>query len=170
MYALPKDYDKPIKCGKGKIQGYLYFYDPQHPLAIGIGCVYLHRHEASLKIGRWVTSSETVHHRDENKLNNKHDNLKITTEHNHSLHHAIKRGGIPKQLKTCPMCSEYFLGTHQRVHCSHKCYALAKRRTEWPSKLELKQEIETMTWVALGRKYNVSDNAVRKWARKYGLL
>jgi len=27
-----------------------------------------------------------------------------------------------------------------------------------------------MSWVAIASKYGVSDNAVRKWARSYGLL
>jgi len=31
-------------------------------------------------------------------------------------------------------------------------------------------DIDNMSWVAIGRKYSVSDNAVKKWARKYGLL
>jgi len=32
------------------------------------------------------------------------------------------------------------------------------------------ETIDTMSWCAIGRKYKVSDNAVRKWARKYGLI
>jgi transposase-like protein len=39
-----------------------------------------------------------------------------------------------------------------------------------PSKEELSNMIENMTWVAIGKKYGVSDNAVRKWAKKYKLL
>jgi hypothetical protein len=27
-----------------------------------------------------------------------------------------------------------------------------------------------MTWTAVGRKYGVSDRAVRKWAKQYGIL
>ena len=48
--------------------------------------------------------------------------------------------------------------------------AKSKRKAERPSKQELKKEIENNSWLALGRKYGVSDNAVRKWARAYGLL
>lgn len=39
-----------------------------------------------------------------------------------------------------------------------------------PPKEILKEEIGANTWVSLGRKYGVSDNAVRKWAKGYGLL
>jgi uncharacterized protein YjcR len=31
-------------------------------------------------------------------------------------------------------------------------------------------DIEEMSWVDIGKKYGVSCNAVRKWARKYGLI
>ncbi len=34
----------------------------------------------------------------------------------------------------------------------------------------LKEDIENLSWVAIGKKYGVSDNAVRKWAKKYGIL
>jgi len=39
-----------------------------------------------------------------------------------------------------------------------------------PSRERLKSEISIMNWCSLGRKYGVSDNAVRKWARQYGLI
>jgi len=29
--------------------------------------------------------------------------------------------------------------------------------------------IDTMSWTAIGKKYGVSDNAVKKWARKYDI-
>jgi hypothetical protein len=39
-----------------------------------------------------------------------------------------------------------------------------------PSKEELLLDMETMSFCAMGRKYGVSDNAVRKRCKKYGLL
>lgn len=170
MYALPQDYTKPIQLCKGLIKGYLYFFDPHHPLSIGGGCVYLHRHEASIREGRWLTNNEYVHHKDENKLNNNHDNLEITSNPNHALYHAVKRGGLPKRIKTCPICGVPFLGLHKRLYCSNRCRGLAIRRVKRPSIHVLKQDIETMSWIAIGRKYGVSDNAVRKWAKQYGLV
>lgn len=44
------------------------------------------------------------------------------------------------------------------------------RKVQWPERDELAHMIDTMSWIAIGRKYGVSDNAVRKWARKYGLI
>lgn len=46
---------------------------------------------------------------------------------------------------------------------------LDQRKTMRPSREELQEKIEAMSWIALGRYYGVSDNAVRKWARSYGL-
>jgi hypothetical protein len=41
------------------------------------------------------------------------------------------------------------------------------RRVERPSYEELLREIEETSYLAVGRKYGVSDNAVRKWVRFY---
>ena len=39
-----------------------------------------------------------------------------------------------------------------------------------PSKEELSQMISEMSYVAIGKKYDISDNAVRKWAKKYEII
>lgn len=48
---------------------------------------------------------------------------------------------------------------------------LLKRKVEWPSVAELQEHINNkVPWTVLGRKYGVSDNSVRKWARKYKII
>jgi transposase-like protein len=42
-----------------------------------------------------------------------------------------------------------------------------RRKVERPSYEQLLGELREMSWVAIGRKYGVSDNAVRKWLRRY---
>ena len=32
------------------------------------------------------------------------------------------------------------------------------------------EDIKIFSWCAIGRKYGVSDNAVRKWARSYDII
>jgi len=49
------------------------------------------------------------------------------------------------------------------------CSQKARRRVERPSLEVLAEEIKNSTWVSLGKKYGVSDNAVRKWAKGYGI-
>ena len=40
---------------------------------------------------------------------------------------------------------------------------------DWPSKNELKSLLRNTSFVQIGKKYGVTDNAVRKWCKKYGL-
>lgn len=68
---------------------------------------------------------------------------------------------------TCVNCGK--LG-YNKKYCSHKCSSENSRRLIWPSKEQLEEELKILTWVDLGKKYNVSDNAVRRWARAYELL
>ena len=53
--------------------------------------------------------------------------------------------------------------------CSAKQKGLLSRKIERPSKEELKQLIRTQSFSALGRKYDVTDNAIRKWCESYNL-
>jgi hypothetical protein len=41
------------------------------------------------------------------------------------------------------------------------------RKVERPPHEQLLEEIEATSYLAVGRKYGVSDNAVRKWVRWY---
>ena len=43
----------------------------------------------------------------------------------------------------------------------------ALRRVERPPYEQLVREIAETSYVAVGRKYGVSDNAIRKWVRQY---
>ncbi len=67
----------------------------------------------------------------------------------------------------CPICEADVFGT---TFCSNACRGKMQQRVERPDKEILAQLISSMSWTALGKKYGVSDNAVRKWARAYGLL
>jgi uncharacterized protein YjcR len=39
-----------------------------------------------------------------------------------------------------------------------------------PNKEELQKLIDNYSWVYIGKLYNVSDNAIRKWARNYKII
>ncbi len=43
----------------------------------------------------------------------------------------------------------------------------ARRQVERPPYEQLRAEVEALGWSGVGRKYGVSDNAVRKWMRAY---
>lgn len=56
------------------------------------------------------------------------------------------------------------------AHCSNTSPKPSSRKVERPSKVELLRNLESgMSWVAMGKKYGVSDNAVRKWVKYYGV-
>lgn len=75
--------------------------------------------------------------------------------------------GMLQPTGTCPICE---IATYGTKYCSVECSRKGSRKVERPSKNELKLLLETESYSALGRKYNVSDNAVRKWAKTYGLF
>lgn len=78
--------------------------------------------------------------------------------------------------KECSFCGTKFSTNIQnRSYCSQPCASgsrnMRQRKIkENPTKEELAEMLKTMSWCAIGRKYFVTDNSVRKWARKYGLI
>lgn len=47
------------------------------------------------------------------------------------------------------------------------CDSIYQRRVDRPSYKQLLKEIEETNYCAVGRKYGVSDNAIRKWVKNY---
>jgi len=50
-----------------------------------------------------------------------------------------------------------------------KCAQLFSRKTERPTREELKDLIRNDTFISIGKKYNITDNAVRKWCKAMNL-
>jgi len=66
----------------------------------------------------------------------------------------------------CIDCGKIINNRSQRCEdCEHK----RQRKTEWPQRDELKELIRAQPFSAIGKMYNVSDNAVRKWCKNYNL-
>jgi hypothetical protein len=86
---------------------------------------------------------------------------------------------LPRE-RVCPGCGETFVPRNIRHrYCSQKCWGVVKgtalrgvpvpdrRKVERPSYKQLMTDVASMSFLAIGRKYGVSDNAVRKWIRWY---
>jgi transposase-like protein len=86
---------------------------------------------------------------------------------------------LPRE-RICPGCGEPFTPRHIRHrYCSQRCWGTVsserktgvpqpdRRKVTRPSHEQLLADLEAMSWLAVGRKYGVSDNAVRKWVRTY---
>jgi hypothetical protein len=56
--------------------------------------------------------------------------------------------------------------THKARRC-FKCDNIRKRKVPRPSYEQLMKDTSEMSMCAVGRKYEVTDNAIRKWIKKY---
>jgi endogenous inhibitor of DNA gyrase (YacG/DUF329 family) len=82
---------------------------------------------------------------------------------------------LPRE-RACPGCGQTFVPRNVRHrYCSQKCWGVVmgtalrgvpvpdRRKVERPSYEQLMADVASMSFLAVGRKYGVSDNAVRKW-------
>jgi len=84
----------------------------------------------------------------------------------------VKERKIEKQ-KYCLKCNK-LLGKRNKTGfcniCSKTLPRLNKRKVERPSKTELQKLIEKWPFTKIGKRYGVSDNAVRKWSKNYEII
>ncbi len=72
------------------------------------------------------------------------------------------------RLKPCVICGT---GHENKKYCSRECYWKYLENPRKPTKATLKRLIDSgASWRAMGSRFNVSDNGVRKWAVTYGLI
>lgn len=151
--------------------GYLYFIDKNHPMASkDIGKVMVHRHEASIKYGRVLTSDEHVHHIDGNKLNNSHDNLEVLSSSEHGREHMPKV--YDRYIVSCNVCGTKFetsKNSTKQYTCSAKCAGIRSRKFEIS-----KEDLESLLWhypkTTIAKYYGVSDTAIKKRAVTLGCV
>lgn len=81
------------------------------------------------------------------------------------------------RARACAVCGEKFIPKwRDQRQCSWVCggfsersraASVARRTVERPPYEQLLEEIASTSYLAVGRKYGVSDNAIRKWVRQY---
>lgn len=72
--------------------GYYYLYKPEHPNAIkSKRYIAEHRYILEQKLGRFLEKNEVAHHINENKLDNRPENLEVLTIGQHNKKHANER-------------------------------------------------------------------------------
>jgi predicted nucleic acid-binding Zn ribbon protein len=172
------------------LNGYRVIYEPEHPTCMKNdnwnGYIYEHRYVMEVSLQRSLNENEVVHHLDGNKLNNRLDNLIVLSKEMHAklhfwidtgafIHESYERNGMNSgkskvtEPTYCKVCDKT-LQEKQKNTCSVECNAILKTSPNKPSKEQLQEDINSMSWLAIGKKYGVSDNGARKWAKKYGLL
>ena len=169
-----------MKARIRELNGYRVVYEPTHHSTMSgnwEGYVYEHRLVAEEQLKRPLEQNEHVHHLDGNKQNNRWENLLVLDKEMHyRLHGWMDRGAPGYDTKTplstvlyCEVCERTVQGTATK-YCSAKCCALDHRKVDRPNKQQLEHLIKTKPWTTIGKEFGVSDNAVRKWARNYGLI
>lgn len=80
---------------------------------------------------------------------------------------VIQMSKKEQEVKLCKKCGKPLSSNRSEICrlCAHE----NQRRCEWPTREELKQKIRTSSFLQIGKEYNVSDNAVRKWCKYYNL-
>jgi hypothetical protein len=77
---------------------------------------------------------------------------------------AYKKNKKPKTYKTCE-CGN-IIKEKRANHCV-KCALIKQRKVERPPYEQLLDEIKKSSYVQVGKKYDVSDNTIRKWIKYY---
>jgi hypothetical protein len=113
--------------------------------------------------------------RDDNRL----ENLRIVCPNcNATLDtHCGRNLRISREERACVRCGASLVPEYERHrYCSRECGQRARatpgprpatRRVERPPDDQLVREIEELGYLRVGRRYGVSDNAIRKWRRAY---
>ena len=166
------------------LNGYKCIYMPNHHRAFDNGCVYEHILKAEEKLKRELKDEEVVHHIDFNKMNNDCDNLMIfNCNKSHISYHGMlksnhkenfiitENNGVYSCCKTkniiCPKCGNEMSGYGEMCfNCRNEIMAI-----NIPSKDKLYDDLinNKGNFTKVGEIYNVTDNAVRKWCKKYNM-
>ena len=161
---LPKDWPVPTNIGTDSSTGYKYFCDVTHPMSHRDGKVWLHRHIAAVKLGRWLGRHEHAHHKDTNRGNNLPDNIVVLSN---SEHQRLHKGEV--EARACKSCGRVFK-PHQNkiVYCSTECAHIKAKKFDI-DRVELERLVWELPTVLIARRFNVTDTAIAKRCRQFGI-
>lgn len=118
---------------------YNYAKVPDHPNATKNGYVLEHRIVMENHLQRLLTKGEVVHHINENKKDNRLDNLEVMYTKDHMKHHQSMKGRTMLLLK-CPECSVLFTRERRQCRgtkgsgftsCSRRCRGLFSQKIQY---------------------------------------
>lgn len=143
---------------------YFYCIVREHPNRTKNDYVLLHRVIMENHLGRLLNTNEIVHHKNENKKDNRLENLEVLSASEHAKHHMSEIGRSLLELK-CPECSVIFIREKRNTHigkrqgtftcCSRSC------RGKFSRKIQLNRETDKVKSAVSGnilRELNSLDN------------
>lgn len=77
-----------------------------------------------------------------------------------------KTKGLIKDYGDCICCGVKLKSKYNKSKMCTTCNSFQRRKIERPSKEILNKEVDEFGFCAIGRKYGVSDNTIRKWLYK----
>jgi len=106
--------------------------------------------------------------RDDNRI----ENLRLLCPNCNSQQSTFAGRANKRPPIKCKKCNGEVSRKAKTGMC-HKCFRIDNsrfRKVDRPSKQALAKMIKSSSWCAIGRKYGVSDNTIRKWAKKYKII
>lgn len=125
-----------------------------------------------------------LHHIDGNHYNNNLDNLQLLCPNCHAQteffrgrkkkkNNVVKKAtNKNKEKKYCESCGEEIIGenSYRKKYCSPECYHKHFLKFDVSKEQLLNDFKELKTYVSVGKKYGVSDKAIKKRVLKFGIL
>jgi ribosomal protein S27AE len=111
------------------------------------------------------------------RTDNRIENLRIVCPNCNATLATHCGRNVSLHNRTCSGCGAVFNASYpEQRFCAQACFARHElkgrpqpetRRVERPPYEQLLAEVRELGWCGAGRKYGVSDNAIRKWVRAY---